>query len=38
MTKSKTMLVRFGSAKHLTRSGVGVLLPETNQIKRYDPA
>jgi len=36
MTKIKTRLIRFGSAKRLTRSGQGVLLPEANQIKRYD--
>lgn len=38
MTTFKTRLIRFGSAKRLTLSGTGVLLPEANQIKRYDPA
>lgn len=38
MNTPKTRLIRFGSAKRLTRAGTGVLLPETNQIKRYDPA
>lgn len=38
MTRTKVQLVRFGSAKHLTRSGIGVFLPEPNMIRRYDPA
>lgn len=36
MTSPKYRLIRLGSAKHLTRSGIGVLFPEPNMVRRWN--
>jgi hypothetical protein len=36
MTSPKSRLLRLGSAKSLTRSGIGVLFPEPNMVRRWD--
>ncbi len=36
MTLPKVRLIRLGSAKRLTRSGIGELFPEPNMVKRWE--
>lgn len=36
MTSPKYRLIRLGSAKQLTRSGIGDLFPEPNMVRRWD--